>query len=89
VLAALERVGVDAEQAEQAGGGRADAFLEEFVVGTDRLVGRGERLDDRNGSARVAARRVDDEVGRGAEARDPLAVLVPRRQAVLPQLGLL
>ena len=56
VLAALDRVGVDAEQAEQAGRGRGDALAEQLAVVEDRLLGRGERLEDRHGDARRCCR---------------------------------
>ena len=50
---------------------------------------RGERLDDRHRQPRGAAGRVDDDVGRVAQATDPRAVLAPGRQALPPELGLL
>ena len=52
-------------------------------------LGAASDFEDRHRQAGLAPRRVDDDVGRLAEARNPAAVLAPLGQAVLPQLGLL
>ena len=86
VLAALDRVGVDAEQRQQAGRDGADLIAHGLRVGA---VGRRrERAEDRDGQAGLAAGRVDGEVGRVAQALDARAVLAPVGEALAPQLGL-
>jgi hypothetical protein len=89
VLAALDGVGVDAEQAEQAGGGGADPLAQQLVVVADGGRGRGERFQDGQRDARAAAGGEDRELGRVAEPLDPGAVLTPGREALLPELRLL
>ena len=85
VLAALDRIGVDADQPEQAGHRRADALAQQLGVVEDLRRRRGERFEDRHRQSGVAARRVDGEVGRVAQSLDALAVLSPLAQALLPQ----
>jgi hypothetical protein len=89
VLAALDRIGVDAEEPQQARRGGADALAQQLLVFPDGGRGGRERLQDGERDPRVAARRVDREVGRVAQALDPRAVLPPGREPLLPQLGLL
>ena len=88
-FAALRRVGFDAHQTEQAADGGVDAFAQQLAVVEDRLRRRGEGIENGDGNAGVAARRVDGELGRFAQPPDALAVLVPTGEALLPQLGLL
>ncbi len=88
VLAALDRVGVDAQQSQQARRGRRDPFAHQVGVAEEVGRRRGERLHDRQLQARVGSRRVDGELGRVLQARDAAAVLVPLRQAGLPEVRL-
>ena len=80
VLAALDRVGVDPEQRQQAGRDRADLIAHGLRVGA--IGRRRERAEHRDGQAGVAARRVDGEVGGVAQALDARAVLAPVREAL-------
>ena len=89
VLAAAHRVGLDPEQPEQAGDGGREALADQLGVGGRLAAGRLERLQDREREAGLAARRVDGEVGRLAQAGDPLAVLPPLGQPLRPQRRLL
>ena len=86
VLAALDRVGVDPEQRQQAGRDRADLIAHGLRVGA--IGGRRERAEHRDGQAGVAAGRVDREVGGVAQALDARAVLAPVCEALGPHLGL-
>jgi hypothetical protein len=89
VLAAPERVGLDAEEPEEARRGGGDPLAEELRVVAHGRRGRGERLDDRDREARRAARGVDGDIGRVAEPLDPRAVLAPLAESLPPELGLL
>ena len=90
VLAALQRVGVDAEQAEQARHGGRDALAQELgVARRRRRRARRATCSIDTGSPAVAARRVDGEVGGLAQARDALRRPGPTRPGPSPQLGLL
>src|SRR4029453_13894585 len=77
VLAALEGIRADAREPRDARrrGARSLPGVLRFRQG--RLVGRGERLQDRDGETRGAARRVHGELGRIAEAPYAVAVLAP------------
>ena len=87
VLAALHRVGLDARQGEQSGHRALDAGPERLVVVGHRLRGRGERAEERQRPAGLAARGVDRHLAGVAEAGDALAVLVPVGQPLLPGGG--
>ena len=87
VLAALERVRIDAEQSEQAGNCRANAFLECGGVARGGRVRCGKRAQDRQRTAGVRARRVDRDLGGVAQALDARAVLVPLGESLAPGLG--
>src|SRR3954463_12057353 len=89
VLAALDRIGVDADEAEQTRDGRADALAQQLAVITHLLGRRGERRQDRYRDAGIRSRRIDREVGGGAKPAYAFAVLPPRRESVLPRLRLL
>ena len=68
VLAALDRIGVDAEQRQQARRRGRDPLAQRSA---SSRIGRrrcGERLEDRHRQAGAAAGRVDGEVGRVAQA---------------------
>ena len=88
VFAALDRVGVDAQQSQQARRGRGDPFAHQVGVAEEVSWRRGERLEDRQLQARVGSWRVDGEFRRILQACDAAAVLVPFRQAGLPQVRL-
>jgi len=89
VLGALHRVGVDAEQAEEAAGRGGDPLVERLAVVADRLGRGGERLEDRDGEPGLAAGGIDAELGALAEALDAGAVLPPFGQPLLPERRLL
>jgi hypothetical protein len=89
VLAALQRVGPDAEQRQQAGGGGGNALAQQVGVIGQPGARRIEGFQDRDRDARGAAGGVDDELRCLAQAPDTLPVLAPIRQALLPQRGLL
>ncbi len=89
VLAALQRVGVDAQQRQQAGDRGGDPLAQDLLVFAHRGRRRRERAQDRDRQARGRAGRVDGEVGGVLEPADALPVLAPLRQALLPGLGLL
>ncbi len=86
VLAALDRVGVDPEQRQQAGRDRADLIAHGLRVGA--IGGRREGAQHRDGQAGVAARGVDGEVGGVAQALDTRTVLAPVCEALGPHLSL-
>ena len=89
VLAALDGIGRDAEEREQAGGDAADAVAKQLGVVADHRWRRREGLEDGDGETRLAARRVDGDVDRLAKATDARAVLAPVGEALRPQLRLL
>ena len=89
MLAALQRVAFDADQGKQRGGGGRNAVTHQLTVVGQFGAGGRKRLDDRNRHARVAAGRVDGEVGRRLECCDARAVLPPFAETGLPQFGLL
>ena len=88
MLAALDGVGFDADQTEQAGDGGVDMLGEQFGVVEHGGFGGGEGLEHRYGDARVAARRVDADFGGVAQPLDARAVLAPIGQPFGPLLGL-
>ena len=86
----LHRIGVDADQAEHARGGGADAVAQALRRRRSTLRGGAAnelRID--SGSAGRAAGRVDGEVGGVAQARDARAVLAPSARPFFHSLGLL
>jgi hypothetical protein len=87
VLAALDRVRLDAEQREQARHRGADAVLECRGVAQRLGARRGERAQHRQRTAGIRARRIDRDLRGGAQSRDALAVLAPLGEAVAPGLG--
>ena len=87
VLAALDRVGVDAEERQQARRDGADLLADAPPRRSGRRGGANEPSTE-TGRPGVAARRVDREVGRVAQALDARAVLAPVGEALRPQLGL-
>ena len=85
VLAARQRVGSDADEAEQAGHEALD------LVG-DRLgvvrVGHLQRSDDVELDARPRPRRIDGELAGVAQGRDLIGSVAPPGEPVCPRLGL-
>ena len=84
VLAAAHRVRVDTDERQDAGRRRLHALAVEVRVPALGGGGRGERLQQGQWPARVAARRIDGHVDTVPQARDAGAVLPPVREAVLP-----
>ena len=81
---------LDAGQRQDAPGGRRRAIGERTRRRVTRRRGRRrERRQDGQRPSGAAARRVDGEVGRGAEPLDPRAVLPHVGQPLLPRLRLL
>ncbi len=87
MLATQHRIGLDAEQAEQAADRGADAFLQCARVGQCVRIRRREGTQDRQRAAGLGARRVDRDVGGRLESRDAFAVLVPVGESLAPVLG--
>jgi hypothetical protein len=85
VFAALQRIRGDADEAQEARDGRGDPVA--CRAGVAALWRRRERTQDRERKSRGAPGRVDRDVDRFAEAADPVAVLAPFGEAVLPGLG--
>ena len=82
VLAAADRIGVDAQQREQARRRRGDPFAESVGI-VDELRRRGvERLQHGDRDAGAGAGRVDHALDRVAEAADAVRAFVPLGQAV-------
>jgi hypothetical protein len=63
MVAALHRVGLDAEQAEEARHGSGHALAERLALFGRTALGRGERVEYRHRQPGLAPRRVDDDVG--------------------------
>jgi hypothetical protein len=85
VFAALDGIGFDADQAQQSRHRCGDAFaISRCIAARCR---RRERTQDRERQAGVAARRIDRDVRRFAQAPDAVAVLAPVGQALRPGLG--
>ncbi len=78
-----------AGQREQTRRHRLHARGQQLRLVDDRFRRRLERLEDRQRQTGAAARRVDGDLGRGLEAGDARAVLVPIGQAGLPAVGFL
>ena len=72
VLAAAERVGLDPDQAEQAGDGALDLVADRLLVGLPRERRRLQRADHVQRHAGLGAGRVERHLGRVAERLDPL-----------------
>jgi hypothetical protein len=89
VFAALDRVGIDAEEAEQARRGGGDPPTIEVGVGDLVRRRRIEAGEDRQRPPAARARGVDGEVGGLPQPTDAIAVLAPRGQSVPPGGGLL
>jgi hypothetical protein len=89
VLAALDRIGLDADQAQQAGDGRADALAEEFGIVEQFCRRSGEGFQNRHRKTGVASRRVHREVRRITHLFDTLAALAPVAKPLFPQGRLL
>ena len=86
VLPAGQRVGVDADQAEQAADEALDLVARGLRVGAS---GRGgERADDVQADAAVGPGRVDGEVGGGAQGGDAVRADAPTGEPLRPQLRL-
>jgi hypothetical protein len=85
VLAAADRVSIDADQPEQTGGGAGDLVAEHLAVASHRWRRRCERAQDRHRCRGRAAGRVNHKVGVLAHGSDPLAGLAPLGQALLPK----
>ena len=88
-LAAAQRIGIDAEQAEQARRRALHAFGQQLRIIRDTGAWRIERTQDREGDARVAARRVDRDIGLFAQRGDALRGLAPLRETFRPLLRFL
>ena len=86
VLAARQRVGVDADEAEQPRGVALDLVADHLEVVRRRCL---QRPDDVDRHARLRPGRVDREVRRPAQRRDLLGPVAPAGQAVAPGRGLL
>src|SRR5579884_4331978 len=77
MLAALEWVRIDSEEAEKTGRRRVDALTQELHVLDDGRARRGKRLQDGDRKAGAADRGENSKVGGLPKSRDPLAVLSP------------
>jgi hypothetical protein len=86
---AAERVGVAADESQEARGRGGQALGQGLGVAEDRRGRRGEGPEDRDGHARRGAGGVHGHGRRPAQALDAGAVLTPRRQSLTPRLGLL
>src|SRR5215213_2069983 len=89
MFATADRIGVDADECEQARNGCVNTLGECFVVLPDYFRRSDKRLEDRDGQSGVAARRVDAEVSGVFQALDALAILAPLRESFFPELCLL
>ena len=85
VLAAVDGVGVDAHQREQARGGGLHAIAEGVGVVEHSRGRRGERLEHRERQAGAGARRVDRAIDGLFEPADALAVFAPFGEALAPR----
>jgi hypothetical protein len=88
VLAAPERIGVDAGEREEAGGRGLDPVADEVAVVEDRRGRGGERGEDRERPAQLGAGRVERHLRGVAQAADPVAVLIPGREPGAPPFRL-
>ena len=89
MLAALYGISLDADETQQTRQRRADPLAEHLGIVQNFLRRRCKGLEDGDGNARVASRRIDHHIGGIAELLNPLAALAPISQAFLPHLGLL
>ena len=87
VFATADRVGIEAEQGEQAGDRGHHALAHGVVVLAHGFGRRGEGTEHGQGQAGTAAGRVDRDVGRVLEALDACAVLAPGGEALAPEIG--
>ena len=85
VLAAGDRVGIQPDERQQTGGGRVDTIAIQIGIFEQRRVGGAEGLQDRDWLPRVAARRINRHVDIVPQLANPLAVLAPVGQPLLPQ----
>ncbi len=86
VLAAADRIRLDPQQGQQPRHRREGALAKRLLVTGHLGRGCGERAQHAERNPRAAARGVDGEVGRIAEAGDALTRLTPLRQTFPPQL---
>ena len=84
MLAGLDGVGLDADEAKEARNAVDDRVAQGDFVGAG---GRVDGAEDLEGAARRVAGGVDREVGGGGEAADAVAVLPPLGEAVAPLRG--
>ena len=84
VLAARERVGLDPDQAEQAGHRPLDLVAERLRLALPRERGRVQRADDVQGHAGLRAGGVDGELGRFAKRPDPVGADALSLEAFAP-----
>ena len=84
VFARLERIGLHADERQQAGHGRGRAVAQRGIVGGEACRRRGERRQDRQRQTGAGAGRVDREVGGGFQAANARAVLAPALQPARP-----
>ena len=89
VFTARNRIAVDAEQGEHAGGGGVHPFLHRFTVVADDRRRCDERLEQRQRPAGGAAWRVDGDIGGVDEALNARAVFAPAGESVFPERRLL
>ena len=89
VLPALQRIGIEAQQIEQAGGCCANPLSEHIGVFEDRPGRRVKGSQDGNRNPGVAAGGVDNELRRIPKPPYARPVLPPLGQPVAPQDGLL
>ena len=87
MLPARERVGLDADQREQARHGALDLVAQRLRLGIPGESGGAQRADDVERHARGRARRVDGHVGCVAELLELLRAHALRGKAVLPRGG--
>ena len=87
MLAAGDRIGVDPQERQQSRDGRRNSLAIGLGL-ADQSRRRGvERAKHRQRQPGTRSRRVDRQIDRVAEPRDPRAVLPPGSQPLLPGLG--
>ena len=89
MLAALNRVGFDPNQAQQTVNHRADPVPHQIAVIDDRRVGSRKRLEDRNRQPGAGPGSINGKIRGVAQALNAVAVLTPIRQTLAPGIGLL
>ena len=87
MVAALDRVGIAAEQRKQARHHRAHAVAQRGGVGQKFRRRRRERAQHGERQAGLGARRIDVDVHRVTEARDAVRLLLPFGEALAPGVG--